>query len=683
MTSKDKRRFATVEQRRQIYLDAGGRCGRCGEVLGDDWQAAHMVAWSQGGGTDDGNLAAWCKPCNLSQGAESAILPPHLSLRPWQEQALAVAVDRIYDTGSATVHAAPGAGKTLLAGTVFRRLQRAGLVERLVVVVPNSALRRQWRDSLGTMLAIHVDDEPRDGWMEHRDTAGAVVTYQSLPSTAANHLAELSARPTLVILDEVHHVGEPTHTAWGKAVAKILGDVAAGTVHATGVLNMTGTLFRSSGRQRISTVRYLPDEEDPTKIRADADYSVFTKQLVPESLRNPYVYTYGTEVQMLDVSSAEVIGGDIADLDATQQSAVLRESFTQPAYVEGFAIEAVRMLSLQQEALGRDEPLKLLCVAVDQRSAKRFADAFNKVTGSDFARLVISDETHALKTLRSAARERRSLAIVSVRMVTEGFDCPAVSTIAYASNVTADLSIAQTMARAMRITDTERRVGKIMPAQFLIPDHAAMKQAFARAIVGQMHMLDIDEHVPERGAGEHDWTRPLGPRFEILDLSGPVMRGANVIGSAHGEVDVGELNEWQTHLAAMGVPVVYAPGVIVAARAVNWFPRIYSRDDEVSSKQTSSREASPREMNHGHRQHLNRLSRWMAQHITHDDRWANVPAFQALANEAAGIPNGRRDMASVEELAMAEVWMTARILEHCRTHDEPTPTWISDPEGKA
>jgi hypothetical protein len=491
------------------------------------------------------------------------------------------------------------------------------------------------------------------------------------------------SQATLVVLDEVHHVGEPGHTAWGRAVATMVGDVSAGTVHAAAVLNMTGTLFRSSDKQRISTVRYLPDEEDPAKIRADADFSVFTRDLVPHSLRPPYVYTYGTDVELLDMSTAEVIGGDIADLDRTQQSAVLRESFRQAAYVEGFVAEAVRLLAVQQAALQGEEPLKLLCVTADQRSARRFADAFNNATGTDFARLVISDEPGAERTLRQAARERKPLAIVSVRMVTEGFDCPGISTIAYASNVTADLSIAQTMARAMRITETERRQGKIMPAQFLIPDHAELKAAFARALLKQMHLIDVEATVKDAGReSSGDWTRPLGPRFEVLDLSGPILRGANVLAAEHGEVLAAELEDWIVQLRAVGVPEVYAPGAAVAARQVNFFPRIYSRDEPTSpTEPPASREASPREMNRAHRSHLDRLARWMATHHNHDSRYDTIQAFQALANEAAGIPKGGRDMAGADQLANAEVWMTARIIEHCRHHNEDLPKWIADSEG--
>jgi hypothetical protein len=234
-----------------------------------------------------------------------------------------------------------------------------------------------------------------------------------------------------------------------------------------------------------------------------------------------------------------------------------------------------------------------------------------------------------------------------------------------------------------------------MPAQFLIPDHSDLKAAFARALLKQMHLIDVEAAIREASAGEGDWIRPVGPRFEVLDLSGPVLRGANVLAAENGEVPAAELDEWIIQLRAVGVPEVYAPGAAVAARQVNFFPRIYSRDEgsTAQSKTTStrgvpsarpadSREVSPRELNRAHRAHLDRLARWMSRHVDHDNRYQNISAFQALANEAAGIPTGGRDMASPDQLANAEVWMTARVIEHCRTRDEDLPKWISDAEGE-
>ena len=107
--------------------------------------------------------------------------------------------------------ATPGAGKTLAACQAIRARGR----EQVVVVCPTTALRAQWADA-ADRVGLHLDPRWRnaDGaWRD--DVDGVVVTYQqvaSAPDLFAHHLA----RPTFVVLDEIHHAGESA--TWGTAL---------------------------------------------------------------------------------------------------------------------------------------------------------------------------------------------------------------------------------------------------------------------------------------------------------------------------------------------------------------------------------------------------------------------------------------------------------------------------------
>lgn len=676
MQGRDRRRRLSLEERVELYRRAGGICQRCGTELGANWHGAHLVAYANGGATSLANEEAWCPPCNLGLGPKDAVPLRPVELRAWQEKALPAILRQLHDEGIATLHAAPGAGKTIFAAEVFRALDAARYAERLVVVVPSVALVLQWKDALGA-LGIHLDDRPRDGIFELPGTAGAVVTYQSLPSTAPGHRTRLDRAPTLVVLDEVHHVGE--QKAWGRAVRIMVGDAAEDAIYPVAVLNMTGTLFRSSGQKRISTVRYRQlSTEDGAKYEAIADFSIPTSQLIGTALRPPDLYVFGAQAELVDLRTEQVFAADIADLDREHRRAVIAEQFESRSWVEGFAREAVRMLANQQAAIGSDEPLKLLYVASSQKAARRAADALNTVTQDDFARLVVSDEPNALKVLRQAARDRRSCGIVAVRMVTEGFDCPAVSTIAYASNVVAELFVAQMMARAMRITDTERKIGMILPAQILVPDHAELRRAFASALVNRMHILDVDDTAkgPAQGPGSDGLSEPLLPRFELLHLSGPDFRLATVLGESDGDVLAAEYDEWKRALSPLGVPETYVPRVATAARRVRRFPKLYEVAAPPAPEAVKSASVNPRDLNTAHRDRLRRLSGWMQRHVDHDSRYETIGVFQGQANDAAGIPPRGRDSAPADQLATAAAWMTARIFEHCERHDEQPPAWI-------
>lgn len=57
------RRFS-AKQKRHLYLAQQGRCGRCGEQLGERWDAHHQVRYADGGVTEIVNAVALCLGCH-------------------------------------------------------------------------------------------------------------------------------------------------------------------------------------------------------------------------------------------------------------------------------------------------------------------------------------------------------------------------------------------------------------------------------------------------------------------------------------------------------------------------------------------------------------------------------------------------------------------------------------------
>jgi superfamily II DNA or RNA helicase len=674
---RDRRRRLSRQDAGELFRRAGGRCQRCDVPLGVDWHQAHLVAYSHGGATSLAQMQAWCRDCNLEQGARDAVEGSLLQPREWQAQAMDVVLERLWQTGLVTVHAAPGAGKTFFAGLVFRRLAAAGLVDRMVVVVPNRALLDQWVEALGR-LQIHLDWAPRDGFLELDTTVGTVVTYQGLASSADGQIARMRAGSTLLVLDEVHHVGD--QKAWGQAVSRIVGsaDTAEG-MFPGGVLNMTGTLFRSGGAQKIGTVRYERIIDGGIeKFQAMADFSVSASKLIGIELRRPDLYSYDGRVELVDVKSETSIVGDIADLEAgSQVSTAIRKGFMQRALVHEFAREALKLLSQQLATIQDREPLKMLWVAEDQAAAKLAAEEINRAAGRDFARLVISDQKDALKTLRAAAREPQPCAIVAVRMVTEGFDCPPVSVIAYASATTAVLFLAQTMARAMRVTGTERADRMLLPAQILIPNNTALRKAFAEALVGQFHILEVpdEDAPPDRDGGTGTGGALRMPRYQLVDMGQLALHSATVLGEADGTVLASELQAALAICLEVGIPEPYAPRVVVASRKLgNSLPLYTEQPSLIAAGGLQQRPANPRTINKARRTRITAITNWMNHHVEHDPRFDTIGVFQGQANEAAGLPTMKgRDQATADQLEHVEEWMLSRVREHCSRQGCPLP----------
>ena len=311
----------------------------------------------------------------------------------------------------------------------------------------------------------------------------------------------------------------------------------------------------------------------------------------------------------------------------------------------------------------------MLWVAEDQKAAKLAAEEIDKVVGRPFAKLVISEDTNALKTLREAATSPRPCAIVAVRMVTEGFDCPEVSVIAYASATTAVLFLAQTMARAMRVTAVERAARRLLPAQILIPNNPSLRSSFAEALVAQFHILDV----PDESADQDTDGRPAAgaglrmPRYQLVDMSTLDLHSATVLGEFDGTVMADELREVIALCLELSIPEVYAPRVAVATRRATPKLPLYTQATPKAPGLTST-QADPRSLNKARRTRITAVANWMTNHLEHDSRYTTIGTFQYQANNAAGIRQGERGSASTQELAVVESWMLARVREHCDTH---------------
>nr|WP_281283132.1 DEAD/DEAH box helicase family protein [Kutzneria buriramensis] len=642
----DRPRLSTAE-REDLFRRAAGRCQVCETVLPGDFATTYLGQWVDAADADRPAARARCVPCALRLAP--CQLPQIGALRPrqWQAQALPTILHRIYTAGTATLHAAPGAGKTAFAGMVFHVLREADLLTRLLVVVPNRALLRQWRNALRE-LGVALDARPQDGVVEHADADGIVVTYQALAKeqgTAARHAAWAAQHPTLVVLDEVHHLAE--NAAWGTtAVQRMVRPALGDPLARPAVLNATGTLFRSSNKQRISTVRYDKVTTDSGELlQAVADFSVPTATLIGVELRSPDLYAYGSHARLVDLRQEEVIDADIADLTCEQRSAVVRNAYTSAPWISGFASEAVRLLRNQQLAIGLDEPLKLLFIAADVAAARMARDALNEVTGQDdFARLVVSDEPDALQVLHWAARERQPCAIVAIRMVTEGFDCPQVATIAYVTNILARVHVAQMMARAMRITATERAHGRMLPAAILIPDDPELRKAFASALASAMHEVELPEAPGQPGIGPGT-GQPRLPRYQLLDLSDRRLRSATVLTQPDGEVLADELACYVCQCREVGIPETYAPRVAVVSRR------------HQAAAVTLLRPADPRGL--ASRARIAALTDWMGGHLGRD------PALQ----HAGAVPDGCRT--GDRHLRRRRRAGPARPTRHDRGVDEP------------
>lgn len=58
-------RLFTAAQKKHLYVLSDGKCQRCGELLGEDWEAHHVERYVDGGVTELTNGLALCRVCHI------------------------------------------------------------------------------------------------------------------------------------------------------------------------------------------------------------------------------------------------------------------------------------------------------------------------------------------------------------------------------------------------------------------------------------------------------------------------------------------------------------------------------------------------------------------------------------------------------------------------------------------
>jgi superfamily II DNA or RNA helicase len=686
--------------RESLFLRSGGICERDGcatRIDIDTFQVAHLRAHVNGGALVPENLGAWCSRCNLTLGPRDAG-DTRVTPREWQLFALDRIVERVARTFVATVAAAPGAGKTVFASLVFEALRDADVVDRLVVLAPRATLVQQWHDSL--YRARHVEIRPA-AEVERRGQDGVVVTYQSLNAqTVGVHQRQAELRRTLFVLDEVHHVGEPDHSAWARWVSELVGDVEA-QINVAGVLNLSGTLWRSKSAERISTVRYTVDEDG--KIVSDVDYEVTATELIREGQLRPVdLYRRGATVELVNLTVAKRIISPIADLDdRTAGRAAIRELPRDDAWRESFVEAVLDCLEKRHRDLGNG-PAKALIVARSQDDARAFRETADRIMRQrnmrPIAELAVSDEGDAHKTLERFRTSTRPGVLCTVDMAGEGYDCPDIAVVGFATNKLTPLYVRQVVARAQRVTAFEReKIGRPIPAAVVIPDVPQLVEVMSSILEPMRHEIQ-EEAENERGMDMHVQQRLDG--FAPIPLPGYTLEGVadhvdgdvRVTGERDGDVAMELVRLVEPEARRVGLPESDAPRIIVAVRSAlterrdsRPFDPLSQTEGEMVDALTPSTPAAmsaavveplPIErVAKDLRSQLGALGRWW-------QRFGDVPVaiFQAEVNNAGGIGPGGREDAEVAQLRAALTHARMLIGRHCDQHGIQRPSLMRERE---
>jgi superfamily II DNA or RNA helicase len=484
------RRLFTPAERAAVAARQRHLCGVCGRDLPKVFHVHHKIPWISGGPTHIDNGMAVCPDCH--HNAPILSLPGFVP-REWQGEGTPGILPILRHRGFATLAAAPGAGKTLFAGSAFLQLVDTSDVGRVVWFVPNRNLRRQVKNELKA-IGVHLDI---DTVTQRRDRDGVILTYHVLadPVKQQQIMRDAEETPTLFVLDEVHHLaidraGKAGMWAWG--ISQIVGTRDRPL---QAVLNMSGTPFRSNESERINTIRYTKTPDG--RLDVDPDFTVDAGRLIREGhLRHIKVLAYDAEmhVQAVDLRKETTPGGPIraVDLDGDRQlqSSIGAAMIRDQKFIDGVIEEKAARLGHASAALG-GAPVKGLLVVDNKEHADLVYTRAAKLLGVRHVFLAHADVPKADEQIERFRTSKDQGVLVAVRKITEGFDCPDVCVLTYLGLWRAPLFISQMAARAMRVTHRERELAAPIPATVIIPNIKELKAAFADILVGSLRVLDV------------------------------------------------------------------------------------------------------------------------------------------------------------------------------------------------
>ncbi|MDV3222949.1 DEAD/DEAH box helicase [Intrasporangium sp.] len=381
-------------------------------------------------------------------------------LRAWQQDALdAYLRDEPRDFLAV---ATPGAGKTTYALRVATELLSRGTVQRVTVVAPTEHLKTQWADA-AARVGISLDPRFSNSIGRHaEDYHGVAVTYAQVASRPALHRELTLARPTLVILDEIHHGGDSK--SWGDGIREAFEP-------ATRRLSLTGTPFRSD-TSPIPFVRYEMSSEPDSAgaLVSSSDYTYGYAEALRDGVVRPVIFmAYGGSMRWRTKAGDEISASLGTPMTKDQVAQAWRTALDPKGEWIGSVLAAAdRRLSEVRRGV---PDAGGLVIASNQAQARAYAAHLRALTG-EAPTVVLSDDAGASQRIEEfAAGTARWM--VAVRMVSEGVDVPRLCVGVYATSTSTPLFFAQAVGRFVRARRRGETASVFLPSVPVVLDHAA------------------------------------------------------------------------------------------------------------------------------------------------------------------------------------------------------------------
>ena len=424
------------------------------------------------------------------------------SLRAWQAEALQAYMASQPQDFLAV--ATPGAGKTTFALRVATELMAKGAVRRVTVVCPTEHLKTQWSESAARVgLTLDPDFTNAQG-EEGSFFDGVCVTYAQVAANPGLHKRRTASRPTLVILDEIHHGGDAL--SWGDGIREAFQG-------AERRLSLTGTPFRSDDSP-IPFVEYADDGDGVFRSRADYTYG-YAEALRDGVVRPVMFLSYSGQMRW-QTKQGDVVEATLGEPLTKDMTGQAWRTALNPVgdWIQAVLAAADERLTAVRKSI---PDAGGLVIATDQRAARAYAERLEGISGQR-PTVVLSDDAGASDRIAefSAGDERW---MIAVRMVSEGVDVPRLAVGVYATSASTPLFFAQAIGRFVRARKRGETATVFLPSVPQLLGLAAEMEVERDHALGEKKREDgWDDELLERANSEEQASDQLAfPGFEALE----------------------------------------------------------------------------------------------------------------------------------------------------------------------
>lgn len=357
-------------------------------------------------------------------------------LREWQKECSEAALEK-YQSGSPhfLCLASPGAGKTVMAAEVARKMLELKLVDLILCFAPSSVVVASIESTFS-----HILQRNFNGGL---GAVGAAYTYHSLMYFDKSFWNSLQMHRVLVIFDEIHHCsGDSLDNAnvWG---GEILSQVQQCASYS---LALTGTPWRTD-----STPIVLSNYTDPDgEICCDYVYGLH-EAIVDGVCRKPKIALINSNNLVYSSKDNVQFFGSITDfLSETVASyqSIIWHPEAMKYVLEAGCKKLNEIRKVNSDAGG-------LVVASSVEHAYKLLNILEK----EFDQTAIIVTYHDRDALAKIGYYRQSTTewIVSVGMISEGTDIPRLQVCCHLSSVKTELYFRQVLGRILRVNQSENQ----------------------------------------------------------------------------------------------------------------------------------------------------------------------------------------------------------------------------------